>query len=94
LRLQDVAALGADTLVDEVKKARGKKKPLTVAGLKALRDEHARSIAPLHALAADARRLEQEVADLVHAAYGLTAAETALMWKTAPPRMPGGVPAQ
>jgi hypothetical protein len=40
------------------------------------------------ALAAEALRLEQEVAALVNAAYGLTAEEVALMWQTAPPRMP------
>jgi hypothetical protein len=87
-KLQDLATLDADTLVAEVKKARGKAKPLTVAGLKALKDEHPRSIAPLHALAAEARRLEAQVAELVNAAYGLTADEVALMWRTAPPRMP------
>ena len=89
-KLQDVSALTPDALVDEVKKARGKKKPLTVAGLKTLREEHGRSIVPLQTLAAEARTLERQVADLVNAAYGLTPEEVALMWKTAPPRMPGG----
>jgi hypothetical protein len=79
--------------VDEVKKARGKKNPLTVAGLKALREEHGRSIVPLQTLASEARTLERQVADLVNAAYGLTPEEVALMWKTAPPRMPGEAPA-
>jgi TaqI-like C-terminal specificity domain/Eco57I restriction-modification methylase len=91
-KLQDLAALDANALVDEVKKARGKKKPLTVAGLKALKEEHVRSIVPLQTLAAEAQGLERQVADLVHAAYGLTPAEVALMWKTAPPRMPGERP--
>jgi hypothetical protein len=92
-KFQDVAALDGDALVAEVTKARAKKAPLTVAGLKALRDEHARSVAPLHALAAEARRLETQVAALVNAAYGLTPEEVALMWRTAPPRMPGEPPA-
>ena len=83
-KLQDMATLDADTLVAEVKKARGKAKPLTVAGLKTLKEEHARSIVPLQALAAQARQLEQEVADLVNAAYGLTAEEIALCGE--PPR--------
>jgi hypothetical protein len=91
-KLQDVSALTPDALVDEVKKARGKKNPLTVAGLKALREEHGRSIIPLQTLAAEARTLERQVADLVNAAYGLTPEEVALMWKTAPPRMPGERP--
>jgi hypothetical protein len=44
------------------------------------------------ALMPEARRLEQRVAELVNAAYGLTAEEVALMWRTAPPRMPGEPP--
>ena len=91
-KLQDVAALTPDALVDEVKKVRGKKKPLTVAGLKALKEEHGRSIVPLQTLAAEARTLESQVAELVNAAYGLTPEEVALMWRTAPPRMPGQSP--
>ena len=82
----------ADTLAAEVKKARGKKKPLSAAQVKALKDEHARSVRPLQALAAEARQLERRVAELVNAAYGLTAAEVALLWRTAPPRMPGEPP--
>jgi len=75
-----------------VQKDRGKKQPLSVAQVKALKAEHARSVTPLQALAAEARQLERRVADLVNAAYGLTAEEVALMWRTAPPRMPGERP--
>jgi hypothetical protein len=39
-------------------------------------------------LAGEALTLEHEISDLVNAAYGLTPDEIALMWKTAPPRMP------
>jgi hypothetical protein len=92
-KLQDVARLDADGLAAEVKKARGKKNPLTVAGLKALKAEHPRSIAPLQTLAAEVRGLEQQVSDLVNAAYGLTPEEVDLMWRTAPPRMLGERPA-
>jgi hypothetical protein len=91
-KLQDVAALDEDALVAEVQKALGKRKPLTLAQVKALKDEHARSVTPLQALAAEARQLERRVAELVNAAYGLTAEEVALMWRTAPPRMPGEPP--
>ncbi|MCI0461023.1 MAG: hypothetical protein L0Z62_29090 [Gemmataceae bacterium] len=59
---------------------------------KALKDEHARSVTPLQALAAEARQLERRVAELVTAAYGRTAEEVALLWRTAPPRMPGAPP--
>jgi hypothetical protein len=91
-KLQDMAALDADGLIGEVKKARGKAKGLSVAEVKRLREEHVRSVAPLHALAAEARQLEATVAELVNAAYGLTPAEVKLLWDTAPPRMPGGPP--
>jgi hypothetical protein len=69
-------------------KVRGKKKPLSAAGLANLREEYARSIDPARVLAAEALTLENELSDLVNEAYGLTAEEVALMWETAPPRMP------
>jgi hypothetical protein len=56
--------------------------------LRSLRDEHALTIVPAQALASEARQLEQQVSDLVNAAYGLAADEVRLMWETAPQRMP------
>ena len=88
-----MAALDPATLAAEVKKARGKKNPLSVAQVKALKDEHARTLAPLQALATEVREGERRIAELVNAAYGLTPEEVALMWQTAPPRMPGEAPA-
>ncbi|MCL4203200.1 MAG: Eco57I restriction-modification methylase domain-containing protein [Pirellulaceae bacterium] len=88
LKLQSPIGLDCDGFVAEVRKIRGKKKPLTAAGLKALRDEYARTIEPARRLAAEAMQLEYEINDLVNAAYGLTPEEIALMWDTAPPRMP------
>jgi hypothetical protein len=38
--------------------------------------------------AAEALALERQLSDLVNAAYGLTPEGLALMWATAPPRMP------
>ena len=37
---------------------------------------------------ADAMRYEQHLSILVNQAYGLTLEDVALMWRTAPPRMP------
>ena len=68
-------------------------RPVPEADLKRLREEHGRSIVPLQTLAAESRTLERNVAEPVNAAYGLTPEEEALMWKTAPPRMPGEAPA-
>lgn len=87
-KLQTLAELDSDTFIAEVKRIRGKKLPLTAASLAALREEYARSIEPARTLAAEARKLEHELSDLVNQAYGLTAEEIALMWDTAPPRMP------
>jgi hypothetical protein len=85
--------LDSATWVREVKRIRGKKLPLTAAGLHALRDEYTRTIAPARALAAETLKLERTLSDLVNQAYALTPAEIALMWKTAPPRMPIPPPA-
>ncbi|MHB9048165.1 MAG: Eco57I restriction-modification methylase domain-containing protein [Pirellulales bacterium] len=88
LKLQSAIDLDGDAFVAEVKKVRGKKKPLSAAGLANLREEYARSIDPARALAAEALTLENELSHLVNEAYGLTPEEVAVMWETAPPRMP------
>jgi hypothetical protein len=78
----------SDAFAAEVKRIRGKKNPLSAAALKSLRDEHTRTIEPARAQAAEAQELERRLSDLVNEAYGLTPDEVALMWQTAPPRMP------
>ncbi len=88
LKLQSPIELDSDAFVTEVKRVRGKKNPLSAAALKSLRDEHTRTIEPARARAAEALRLERKLSDLVNEAYGLTPEEVALMWQTAPPRMP------
>ena len=87
-RLQNPISLDSDSLISEVRRLRGKKKPLSLAALRNLRDEHTKTLLPAQALAAEARGLEQRVSDLVNEAYGLTPDEVRLMWETAPPRMP------
>jgi hypothetical protein len=89
-KLHDPAGLDADGFVGEVKK--GRKKALTVADVKRLRDEFTTSVVPLKQLAREADTLERRVSDLVNAAFGLTPAEVALIWETAPPRMPISAP--
>jgi hypothetical protein len=92
-KLLALADLDSNTWVSEVKRIRGKNQPLSSAGLHALRDEYTRTLEPARALAAETRTLERTLSDLVNQAYALTAAEIALMWKTAPPRMPIPAPA-
>jgi hypothetical protein len=87
-KLLSAADLVSDTWVGEVKRIRGKKLPLTAAGVRTLRDEYIRTIAPARALAAETLTLERTLSDLVNQAYALTPAEIALMWQTAPSRMP------
>jgi hypothetical protein len=87
-KLQHPIGFDSDAFIAEVKKAQGRKKSLSLAALRSLREEHARTIVPAQALAAEARNLEQQVSDLVNEAYGLTPEEVRLMWETAPPRMP------
>jgi hypothetical protein len=80
--------LDSDTLASEVKRIRGKKLPLTAAGVQGLRDEYTRTLEPARTLATETLKLERALNDLVNQAYGLTPEEIALMWQTAPPRMP------
>jgi diketogulonate reductase-like aldo/keto reductase len=53
-----------------------------------LRDEYTRTIAPARALAAETLTLERILSSLADQADALTPAEIALIWQTAPPRMP------
>jgi hypothetical protein len=46
------------------------------------------AIEPARTQAAEALQLERRLSDLVNEAYGLTPDEVALLWATAPPRMP------
>jgi hypothetical protein len=87
-KLQSPFELDSDAFADEVKKGRGRKNPLSAAALRSLRDEYERTIEPARYRAAEALALEHRLSDLVNAAYGLTPDEVALMWETAPPRMP------
>jgi hypothetical protein len=83
-----VVQLHSDTWAIGVKRIRGKKQPLTAAGVYPLRDDHPRSIKPTRALAAEILTLECTLSDLVNQAYDLIPAEVELEWRTAPPRMP------
>ena len=87
-KLLALTELDSNTWVSEVKRIRGKKQALSSAGLHALRDEYTRTIAPARAIAVETLALERTLSDLVNQAYALTPAEIALMWQTAPPRMP------
>ncbi len=87
-KLQAALEMDGESLVAEVRKARGKKNPLSLAALRNFREEHTRTILPAQSLAKEASTLERRISDLVNEAYGLTPEEIELMWETAPPLMP------
>ena len=86
--LVDVTALGPEEFVTAVRATLPNKQKLTAAQLAELRREHAATIEPARLVRAEIFDLERKLSDLVNEAYGLTPDEVALMWRTAPPRMP------
>ena len=81
-------ALNADAFVGAVRDVLPKKRKLTAAEIGELRREHSQTIEPARKARAEILALENQLSDLVNKAYGLTSEEVALMWRTAPPRMP------
>jgi hypothetical protein len=78
----------ADGFAGAVRKALPKSRKLTAADIARLKQEHAATVEPARRVAQEALALERRLSDLVNAAYGLTPEDVALMWATAPPRMP------
>ena len=88
-RLEDCTTLDLPTFVEEVRKHRAKTAgKLSPAALKSLHSGFAEQIAPIQQYRTEATMLERTLSDLINAAYGLTPEEIALLWTTAPPRMP------
>ncbi|MEZ4296978.1 MAG: Eco57I restriction-modification methylase domain-containing protein [Polyangiaceae bacterium] len=88
-KLLDFASLETDTFVKEVLKRRPKASgKLRAADMKALRDLYGDEALPIQTARREALSLERRLSALVNEAYGLSAEEEALMWRTAPPRMP------
>jgi 16S rRNA G1207 methylase RsmC len=82
--------LDADAFVAAVRKTLPKSHRLSASDIARLKQEHWQTIEPARRAANEALALERRLSDLVNAAYGLTPEEIALMWATAPPRMPLG----
>jgi hypothetical protein len=75
--------------VSAVGKAPGSsRRALTAATIGHIRDEYTRTVEPMARRLADAVLHERALSDIVNAAYGLSPEDVALMWRTAPPRMP------
>jgi hypothetical protein len=60
-KLLALTDLDSDTWISEAKRIRGKKQPLSSAGLHGLCDEYIRTIEPARALAAEALTLERKL---------------------------------
>jgi hypothetical protein len=89
-KLEDIAALNADSFITEVRKRRPKSEGrLTPGALGDLRSGYEELAIPAKEARAESGGLERRLSDLVNKAYGLTEEEISLMWSTAPPRMPG-----
>jgi len=86
--LSEPFALSADAFADALRKVLPKKHKMTVAEVAAVKRAHADTVAPIAERLNDAARLERELSTIVNQAYGLTKEEEALVWRTAPPRMP------
>lgn len=92
-KLEDFSALDADAFVNEIKARRPKNKSmLKPAQLKDLRGIHTEESAAVQARRREMAQIERSLATLVYHAYQLTPEEIALLWSTAPPRMPDANP--
>ena len=86
--LAEPSRLDADGFVAAVRAALPRRRALNAADIARLRAEHTATIAPAREQRLQLAGTERRISDLVNAAYGLTPEDVALMWKTAPPRMP------
>ena len=81
-------ALSADAFADALRKVLPKKQKLGVADVAAIKKAHAGTVSPIATRLNEAAAQERELSAIVNAAYGITPEEEALIWRTAPPRMP------
>lgn len=86
--LEKPERLDADGFATAVRAALPRRRQLSAAEIARLKREHAETIMPAREAVTESQRLERRLSDLVNQAYGLTPEEVALMWATAPPRMP------
>jgi hypothetical protein len=81
-------SLDADGFVAAVRSALPRSRKWSAAQIARLKAEYVETLVPARDAAAEILSLERRLSDLVNTAYGLTPEEVALMWRTAPPRMP------
>jgi hypothetical protein len=86
--LLSASLLNTDRFLSAVRDFIPKKRKLSVAQLSELKREYTATIEPARNMRSEVLASEHRLSDLVNQAYGLTADEVDLMWRTAPPRMP------
>ena len=86
--LAEPHTLDADGFVTAIRTALPKSHKWSAAEISRLKQEYADTLIPARDAAAEILAHERKLSDVVNAAYGLTPEDVALMWRTAPPRMP------
>ncbi|MEQ1651810.1 MAG: hypothetical protein ABL897_04920, partial [Hyphomicrobium sp.] len=86
--LRQASLLDSDGFIAAVRAALPRRQSLTPTQLRQLRDAFADTAEPARAARRELLAHERALAAMVERAYGLTSEEVALMWRTAPPRMP------
>ena len=86
--LAEASRLDSDGFVAAVRAALPRRAGLSPSRLAQLRAAFADTAEPARVMRASALGDERALSDIVNRAYGLTPEDIALMWRTAPPRMP------
>ncbi|MAW89498.1 MAG: hypothetical protein CL574_00075 [Altererythrobacter sp.] len=86
--LRESSKLDVDGFVAAVRSALPKRQGLTPTQLRQLREAFSETAEPARQARIELLAYERRLAAMVERAYGLTDEEIALMWRTAPPRMP------
>lgn len=86
--LAQASRLDSDAFIAAVRAALPKRAGITPTRLAQLRAAFAEAAEPARATRAAALGDERTLSNIVNRAYGLTPEDIALMWRTAPPRMP------
>jgi Eco57I restriction-modification methylase len=81
-------SLDGDGFVAAARAALPKARKWSAGEIARLKQEYTDTLMPAREAAVDMLALERKLSDLVNLAYDLTPEEVALMWRTAPPRMP------
>jgi hypothetical protein len=86
--LEQPHMLSDEGFVRTVRAAFPRERKWSAADIARLKQEYATTLTPAREATAEVLTLDRELSALVNAAYGLSKEEVALMWRTAPPRMP------